>query len=133
MDYERTRLTKYLLNNGYHFFNKEFIYFRIDSALGSRQVNVVLGIQNYKVKDVLTDSIVEVKHKQYEIKEVDVVVDYDSKDGVESVIQRYQKVTFEEIDFYYKKKLRYHLKMLHDAVLINEGELYNKADYRSYV
>jgi len=127
MDYERTRITKYLLNNGYHFFNKEFIYFRIDSALGSRQVNVVLGIQNYKVKDVLTDSIVEVKHRQYEIKEVDVVVDYDSKDGVESVIQSYQKVAFDEIDFYYKKKLRYHLKMLHDAVLINEGELYNKA------
>ncbi len=91
MDYERTRLTKYLLNNGYHFFNKEFIYFRIDSALGSRQVNVVLGIQNYKVKDVLTDSIVEVKHKQYEIKEVDVVVDYDSKDGVESVITKVSK------------------------------------------
>ena len=136
MDYERNRLTKYLLNNGYHFFNKEFIYFRIDSALGSRQVNVVLGIQNYKVKDVLTDSIVEVKHKQYEIKEVDVVVDYDSKDGVESVIQRYQKVTFDEVDFYYKKKLRYHLKMLHDAVLINEGELYNKttieATYRKF-
>ncbi|MBC8396164.1 MAG: hypothetical protein H8E16_03575, partial [Flavobacteriales bacterium] len=34
MDYERTRLTKYLLDNGYHFFNKEFIYFRIDSTLG---------------------------------------------------------------------------------------------------
>ena len=136
MDYERTRITKYLLNNGYHFFNKEFIYFRIDSALGSRQVNVILGIQNYKVKDVLTDSIVEVKHRQYEIKEVDVVVDYDSKDGVESVIQRYQKVAFDEIDFYYKKKLRYHLKMLHDAVLINEGELYNKetieATYRKF-
>ena len=136
MDYERTRITKYLLNNGYHFFNKEFIYFRIDSALGSRQVNVVLGIQNYKVKDVETDSIVEVKHRQYEIKQVDVVVDYDSKDGVESVIQNYEKVTFNEIDFYYKKKLRYHLKMLHDAVLINEGELYNKknieATYRKF-
>ena len=136
MDYERTRITKYLLNNGYHFFNKEFIYFRIDSALGSRQVNVVLGIQNYKVKDVETDSIVEVKHRQYEIKQVDVVVDYDSKDGVESVIKSYEKVTFNEIDFYYKKKLRYHLKMLHDAVLINEGELYNKknieATYRKF-
>ena len=136
MDYERTRITKYLLNNGYHFFNKEFIYFRIDSALGSSQVNVVLGIQNYKVKDVVTDSIVEVKHKQYEIKEVDVVVDYDSKDGVESVIQKYEKVTFDEIDFYYKKKLRYHLKMLHAAVLINEGELYSKknieATYRKF-
>ena len=136
MDHERTRLTKYLLDNGYHFFNKEFIYFRIDSTLGSRQVNVVLGIQNYKIKDIMTDSIVEVKHKQYEIKEVIVVVDYDSKDAIGSVLQSYQKETFEEIDFYHKKKLRYHLKMLHDGVLIKEGELYNKttieATYRKF-
>jgi outer membrane protein assembly factor BamA len=136
MDFERSRLTKYLLDNGFHFFNKEFIYFRIDSTLGSRQVNVVLGIQNYKIKDVMTDSIVEVKHRQYEIKEVIVVVDYDAKDDVDSITQGYQKETFEEIDFFHKKKLRYHLKMLHDAVLIKEGELYNKtiieATYRKF-
>jgi len=136
MDSERTRLTKYLLDNGYHFFNKEFIYFRIDSTLGSRQVNVVLGIQNYKVKDIMTDSVVEVKHKQYEIKEVMVVVGYNSKDDINSVTQTYQKETFEDIDFYHKKKLKYHLKLLHDAVLIKEGELYNKttteATYRKF-
>ncbi len=136
MGSERTRLTKYLLDNGYHFFNKEFIYFRIDSTLASRQVNVVRGIQNYKIKDMMTDSIVEVAHKQYEIKEVIVVVDYDSKDNVDSISQSYQKVTFEEIDFYHKKKLRHHLKMLHNALLIKEGELYNKttieATYRKF-
>ena len=136
MDYERTRLTKYLLDNGYHFFNKEFIYFRIDSALGSRQVNVVLGIQNYKVNDIIADSVVAVKHKQYEIKEVIVVVDYDSKDVIGSVTQTYVKEIFEEIEFFHKRKLRYHLKLLHDAVLIKEGELYNKttidATYRKF-
>ena len=65
-----------------------------------------------------------------------MVVDYDSKDAIGSVLQSYQKETFEEIDFYHKKKLRYHLKMLHDAVLIKEGELYNKttieATYRKF-
>ena len=136
MGYERTRLTKYLLDNGYHFFNKEFIYFRIDSTLGSRQVDVVLGIQNYKVKDIMTDSIVEVQHKQYKIKEVIVVIDHDSKGNFDSVIHKYEKETFEEIDFYHKNKLRYHLKLLHDAVLIKEGDLYNKttidATYRKF-
>lgn len=136
MDSERIRLTKYLLDNGYHFFNKEFIYFRIDSTLGSRQVNVVLGIQNYKVKDIMTDSIVEIRHKQYEVKDVVVVVDYNPKDDINSVAQTYQKASYEELDFYHKKKLRYHLKLLHDAVLIKEGELYNKtiteATYRKF-
>ena len=136
MDYERTRLTKYLLDNGYHFFNKEFIYFRIDSSLGSRQLDIVLGIQNYKVKDRVADSIVEVKHKQYKIKKVVVIVDYDAKGDIDSVSDSYQKETFEDIDFYHKKKLRYHLKMLHDAVLIKEGELYSKttteATYRKF-
>ena len=137
MDFERTRLTKYLLDNGYHFFNKEFIYFRIDSSLGSKQVDVVLGIQNYKVKDIMTDSVIEVKHKQYKIMEVIVVVDYDSKVNIDSAsLLKYQKETFEEIEFYYQKKLRYHLKLLHDAVLIKEGELYNKtaieATYRKF-
>lgn len=136
MDYERTRLTKYLLDNGYHFFNKEFIYFRIDSSLGSRQLDIVLGIQNYKIKDRVADSIVEVKHKQYKIKKVVVIVDYDAKGDIDSVSDSYQKETFEDIDFYHKKKLRYHLKMLHDAVLIKEGELYSKttteATYRKF-
>ena len=45
---ERDRISKYLRNRGFYSFNKEFIYFDLDSNNRSKKINLNLGIQNYK-------------------------------------------------------------------------------------
>ena len=44
MDDEREMITKKLLNNGFHFFNKDFIYYQADSSLGNYSVDLIGGI-----------------------------------------------------------------------------------------
>ncbi len=129
---ERIRINKYLLDHGYHFFNKEFIYFRIDSSLNSHQVDVTLGIQNYKVKDPLTDSIIERPHRQYMVKRIELYPDHSPKD--DSAVN-YIKVIHDDIGILFKDKLKYKEKLLTNSLFIKENELYNKTQtektYRS--
>ena len=71
MKFERPiRNTDYLLNKGYHYFNKEFVFFRADTSIGANKVNLVMGVQNYKYKSNLNDSLLERKHRRYTITDI---------------------------------------------------------------
>ncbi len=52
LDYERTRITKYLTNRGYYHFNKDFITFQADSIAGSNLIRLTLVLHRYRVGDV---------------------------------------------------------------------------------
>lgn len=58
---ERERIMMLMRSNGYYGFSREYIYFDIDSSLGTHQVSINLGIQNpgmfsrhlqYKIADI---------------------------------------------------------------------------------
>ena len=56
LDLERDRITAYLLNSGYHYFNKDFVFFKADTSVGENKVDLVLSVQNYKHKAGLSKS-----------------------------------------------------------------------------
>lgn len=120
---ERERITAFLLNNGYLYFNKEFIYFRVDSALGNHKVNVEMGIQNYKYKDPITDSIIEKPHQQFYISSIKLYPDYSKSDDDGTF---YIKDTFMDVDIFHKEKLKLHKPILYNSVLMEDGQLYSK-------
>lgn len=121
---ERARITKYLLNNGYYFFNKEFVYFKIDSTVGDHELNIELGIQNYKVKDVYTGEMKEVDHKQYQISSIELYADYQRSFDDST---KYNVVEAEEVLIKHKGKLKVKPRILVDALKIKKGENYSKA------
>lgn len=123
MSDERERITKFLLNNGYHYFNKEFIYFRVDSSLGKHQVNVELGIQNYKFKDEITDSIIQKPHQQYKISSIKIYPDYSKNDDEYTT---YNIDSVNEVGILHKDKLKFHTQMLYNSLLMEQGEFYSK-------
>lgn len=45
---ERKRITEFLTNNGYYFFNKEFIHFDVDSSLVDKLVDVTMHLDLYR-------------------------------------------------------------------------------------
>lgn len=64
MQQERERITSNLKNQGYYYFNREYIHFDIDSALGTNQVDIYLVIENrpgniahqfYRVQDIMVN------------------------------------------------------------------------------
>jgi len=75
---ERERLTKILKNEGYYYFAKEYIFYTVDSALGTKQLNITLSIKNFK-KQISSDSIIEINHNRYSINNVYVQTNYSSK------------------------------------------------------
>lgn len=76
MQQERVRIESILRNRGYYNFTEDFVYFEIDSSLNNNQVDVILGIKNFPVKDE-RGNIERTRHKVYSIRNVLINTDYD--------------------------------------------------------
>ncbi|MEZ5072530.1 MAG: BamA/TamA family outer membrane protein [Bacteroidales bacterium] len=66
---ERLRIEELLRNKGYYKFTRDFVYFEVDSALRSNQVDVTLGIRNFPRQDS-TGRIRHGKHPVYNLRNV---------------------------------------------------------------
>jgi outer membrane protein assembly factor BamA len=128
LDQERDRITTFLKDRGYHFFNKEYIYFNVDSFGLKHQVDVTLGVKNMlKPSTVYPDSLVEVPHQRYLIANVYINTDYDPalaiakkeirNDVYDTLIPEQEGTTGAQFLFVYN---RYHgVKFKPDAILEN--------------
>lgn len=124
LEKERTRITKFLLENGFYFFNKEFIFFKVDSTVGNRKVNIQMGIQNFKYRDMVNDTVKDKPHQKFTIKEIRIYPDFHPKDDETT---KYAHLVIDSIDFYHKYKLKIRPHLLASSVLFKEGQLYKKS------
>lgn len=76
LDNERHRVTNYLRNNGYYFFNRDYIQYKVDSNLQSRQMDLQVEFQQARIRnrEAGKDSIR--RHLRYRINDVTVNTDY---------------------------------------------------------
>lgn len=126
LEKERDRITTMLRNLGYFFFAKDYIYFEVDSSLGSHEVNITLGIKNPVVKIAgEKDSVAESTHKRYTLDNIFVLTDYNSQ------LKLAPTDTLFVNDYYLLStgKLRYKQKLLTDAVFLSKGDLYQQKNY----
>ena len=80
---ERSRLTKYLQNNGYYRFHKEFISYQIDTVQSTRHADVTLILRRYRTGDT-ADTL----HSRFSIRSVN----FASGDPQDTVIHLRQHV-----------------------------------------
>jgi outer membrane protein assembly factor BamA len=73
---ERIRIETVLRDSGYYNFNRDYVYYEVDSSLNSYQVDVTLGINNY-AQQTKGGRIIHVDHPVYRIRDVYMVTDYD--------------------------------------------------------
>lgn len=61
LEAERSRITNYLRNRGYFYFNRDFLYFEVDTNLGNHKVDIVLKLkepqENYYYKPFYLETI----------------------------------------------------------------------------
>lgn len=133
LDEERKIVTQLLLENGYYHFNKEFIYFKVDSTCGNKKMDITMSIQNFKYKDIGKDSVLERQHTQYKVKNIDYYIGIQPKDT--STVAKtsiryypYYKDSSSYITFHYSTKLKYKPSLLSESVLIEPGLLYKRSD-----
>lgn len=111
---ERERITKMLREDGYYFFNKEYIVFSIDSAFSGNFINIDLQIRN---PDLFTP------HQRYSINNVYVnVVNPDEVDNPDLRINWHKKDSiWVNLNGY-----RLNEEILLRRILINPGATFNQ-------
>ncbi|MCB2207844.1 MAG: BamA/TamA family outer membrane protein [Bacteroidetes bacterium] len=76
MDDERDRITKHLRNNGYYYFNRNYIQFQVDSNYQNRTMAVTMKINNVKIPGKSPSDDLNKPHDRYFIKDVTVIPEF---------------------------------------------------------
>lgn len=123
---ERERITSALNNNGYFFFTKDYIYYEIDTTVGNKKVNVMIGIKNFATKlSETSDSIIERPHRRYYINNVYVEPDFVSKKFDNTPKDTIQAGRYTIL---HTTKLRYKTRVLLSAIFIRKEEIFQQSN-----
>lgn len=80
---ERERLTTMIRNNGYFYFNQQYISYRIDTTFGNYQLDVYLDVTKQPMYDSLgKNTIGEVNHTIHYINTIFVRTDYNALSNI---------------------------------------------------
>ncbi|MDD5569718.1 MAG: BamA/TamA family outer membrane protein [Bacteroidales bacterium] len=120
---ERDRITTLLKNNGYFYFSREYIYFKIDSSLQSHQLDVTVDIKNISIKSPKNaDSAVSEKHNQYYINKIEIQTSA-SLSVVDTV--KYDTLQTGDYTFIFKNKLRYNPQAITQCLFVKKEQLFH--------
>lgn len=116
---ERERIERNLKSNGYFAFSDEYVRFKVDTSVGTHQVDVELSIVDPTFKD--TTRIKAKGHQTYTIRDIFVHTDYDQKLSSKIV---YDTLIYNGVHFIYRGKFKHRPEMLLDKIFFKRGDLY---------
>lgn len=76
LDKERQRITTLLRRRGYYAFNRDYLSYIADSSLNRNIVDLDMLLKPYRLQKP-DGTVVDTLHRQYYIKDVSIVTDYD--------------------------------------------------------
>lgn len=83
LDKERQRITTQLRRRGYYAFNRDYLAYLADSSYNRNIVDLDLVLKPYRLLKP-DGSVIDTLHRQYYIKDVTIVTDYDPLNQVQS-------------------------------------------------
>lgn len=116
---ERERIDRNLKSNGYYAFSDDYVRFKVDSNLGTHQVDVELSIINPEIKDTVL--VKEKRHPIYNIRHIYVQTNYNAKEG--NAIAS-DTLVYNGVHFIYKGKFQHRPEMLLDKLFFKTGDLF---------
>ncbi len=127
---ERQRITRYLKNEGFFNFTRDFIFFQVDSTLQNHQIDLEVIIQNPQMHfGRHPDSARVVPHKRYQINTIHIYPEYRrlSPDQQYSDTTRYKgkKEDRQTYTFLHNDPLQIRPGTIANNVLFEPGETYN--------
>lgn len=131
---ERNRINDFLTNSGFYNFNKEFIYFDIDTNYVSKTVNITLGIQNYKKIDKINNSFQDLTHKQFKISKVNIQIGDSSKFNNIAKLDSIENSFFKIVNY---QPINFKSKVFKNSIFFKKDDYYKKSvaqqTYRSLI
>ena len=120
---ERDRLSNTFRNSGVYHFSQDYISFENDTILPGNFVNTEIQIKNRQIRN--EDSIARVPFKIYKIKEVNIVIDNNSKNQ-SSILK--DSIFYNNKSIYSYDKIKYQPKSIVDAIFINKDSVFSDLD-----
>ena len=105
LDKERQRITTLLRRRGYYAFNRDYLSYIADSSLNRNIVDLDMLLKPYRLQKP-DGTVVDTLHRQYYIKDVSIVTDYDPLTLEENNAMPYDTVRTDGIDILYGKNGR---------------------------
>ena len=120
----RNKITQFLLNRGYHRFNKDYITFQADTVNGTYRIDLTMNIGLNNMPNSSETSL----HRQYSIRNVNYLmdVDYSPNNGV-----NLDTMSYGGINILYDKKLFLRPGVIDSHNRIVSGKLYSNRDVMS--
>jgi len=127
---ERIRIETVLRDSGYYGFNRDYIYYEVDSALNTHQVDVTLGIRNF-ARTNSRGRTVHTDHPVYSIRNVHMMTDFNAmsygKNMDKEILQR-DTLVYDSIYLIYTGKPNIRPAMVTQKNYIIPGSLYDASD-----
>ncbi len=127
---ERIRIETVLRDHGYYAFTRDFIYYEVDSALYSHQMDVTLGIRNFPKRNS-SGRIERTAHPLYTIRDVHIVTDDDAlsfKSRNDSIFLPRDTLLYDSIHLVYVKKPNIRPSVVTQKNYIIPHELFDASD-----
>jgi hypothetical protein len=125
---ERKRFERFIKDHGFYGFSSDYIYFRIDSTVGNRQVDIYYGVKNFTKTNEL-NRITVVPHTIYRIKNIYIYDNFVPKDALEKGDVYYKSLdTIKYMGYYFiSDKLKPEVKydLLIQALYLKPRSVYN--------
>lgn len=128
MQNERLRIEAFLKNRGYFNFNKEYIYFKADSAFGNHTVHLLLGIKKFQLKS--DSGITYIPHLLYKLGNVKVI--FEKKQLIDTVYNNIyiyhlpDTVMINDIHVIYQESHSVKPNLLVNKIYLAPGQLYSQ-------
>lgn len=131
---ERERITRNLRNQGFHQFSREYIFFRLDSALSSKQLDVRIDINDpTALRSGTTDSLQSPRHRRFVINDILVYPEFSPfrpathfSDTTIHIADRNGEAA--RFTILHNEPLRIRPRALVSNILINQGGYYSARD-----
>jgi len=139
LEEERERVSEYLRNQGYYNFNQNYIYYKVDSSLDRKQMDLVMHIKDNEVySDEDSENIIEIQHKRHFIRNIYINASFDPMQSRPSLydtlivdLRNIKKGRSQGIyHIIYKDKPEIKPNVLTQSVFLNAGDHFNETDIK---
>ena len=125
---ERSRFERFVRDHGFYGFSGDHIYFRVDSTVGKRQVDITYGVRKFmKIDD--NNRVTLVQHPIYKVKDIYIYPDFIPKAALEGGDSYLRSLDTTEYKGYYfvnsEKTARVKYDLILQSLYLKPGATYN--------
>ena len=123
---ERERITNHLLDNGFYYFEQDYIYFDVDSTLSNQKVDITVNFKKFPAfANQDKDSISYIEHPRYYINKIFIITENISGYYKDEYFK--DTIPYEDYFFLIQDKLKFKRNVIAGNIEFFKGQVFQKS------